>query len=538
MPKNILFIMCDQLRFDYLGCTGHPSIKTPHIDKLAERGVRFDRAYVQAPICGPSRMSFYTGRYVASHGTTWNMAPIRVGEPNIGDHLNPLGMRTVLCGKTHAVPDATGMQRLGIDADSDIGKKVGQAGFEVWDKLDGIHPPKSKKKPSHYNDYLRNKGFDGASPWQDGAITVTDEDGNDASGWLMKNVGKPAKVAAEDSETAYTASRACEFIESAKDESWCLHLSFIKPHWPYVAPAPYHNRYSADEVMPAVRDDGEKADPHPVYKAFQSHRFSRNFSRDEVRNTVIPVYMGLISQIDDEVGRVLAFLKAQGLSDDTMIVFTSDHGDYLGDHWLGEKEFFHEPAVKIPLIIYDPSPDAESTRGMVRRELVEAIDLLPTFVEYAGGEVPKHILQGHSLMSLLRDRSEKVLRDVVISEYDYSCRLARETLGRDIPDCRLQMIFDGRWKMMRAEGFRPLLFDLETDPQELEDLGANPDYKTHVDRLSERLLSWATENHARITRSDQDIEDFAGTEYHIGILIGFWDEEDLQDAAENDHGGN
>ena len=91
---------------------------------------------------------------------------------------------------------------------------------------------------------------------------------------------------------------------------------------------------------------------------------------------------------------------------------------------------------------------------------------------------------------------------------------------------------------MRAEGFRPLLFDLETDPQELEDLGANPDYKTHVDRLSERLLSWATEYHARITRSDQDIEDFAGTEYHIGILIGFWDEEDLQDAAENDHGGN
>lgn len=483
-------------------------------------------------------MSFYTGRYVASHGTTWNMAPIRVGEPNIGDHLNPLGMRTVLCGKTHAAPDATGMQRLGIDPDSDIGKKVGQAGFEVWDKLDGIHPPKSKKKPSHYNDYLRGKGFSGDSPWQEGAVTVTDENGDAASGWLMKNVGRPARVAAEDSETAFTASRACEFIESAKDESWCLHLSFIKPHWPYVAPAPYHNMYNEDDVIPAIRADAERVDPHPVYGAFQSHRFSRNFSREEVRNTVIPVYMGLITQIDDEVGRVLAFLDEQGLSEDTMVVFTSDHGDYLGDHWLGEKEFFHEMTVKIPLIIYDPSPTADATRGSVRNELVEAIDLLPTFVEYAGGQVPRHILEGSSLMPLLTDTSTHTLRDVVISEYDYSCRLARETLGRDIPDCRLQMIFDGRWKMMRAEGFRPLLFDLETDPQEVNDLGKDPAYKIHIDRLSERLLSWATAYHARITRSDQDIADYAGAEFHAGILIGFWDEADLEDANANAHGGN
>ncbi len=530
--------MCDQLRFDYLGCTGHPSIQTPNIDALAARGVRFDNAYVQAPICGPSRMSFYTGRYVTSHGTTWNMAPIRVGEPNIGDHLNPLGMRTVLCGKTHAAPDAAGMQRLGIDPQSDLGKKVGQAGFEAWDKLDGVHPPKSKKKPSHYNDYLRSKGFDGDSPWQEGAITVTDNDGEDASGWFMKNVGQPAKVSAEDSETAFTASRACEFIESAGDASWCLHLSFIKPHWPYVAPAPYHNMYSTDNVIPVVRSESERAAPHPVYGAFQSHRFSRNFSRAEVRDTVIPVYMGLITQIDDEVGRVVAFLDEKGLSEDTMIVFTSDHGDYLGDHWLGEKEFFHEPAVKIPLIIYDPSDRANSTRGLVRDELVEAIDLLPTFVEFAGGEVPRHILEGYSLLPLLHDDSKQPLRDVVISEYDYSCRLARTKLGRNIPDCRLQMVFDGRWKLIRAEGFRSLLFDLETDPQELNDLGADPQCNDQVDRLSARLLSWATAYHSRITRSDQDIENYAGSEFDLGILIGFWDEADLEEANADGHGGN
>ena len=112
MAKRILFIMCDQLRFDYLGCYGHPFIKTPNIDRLASQGVRFERTYIQSPICGPSRMSFYTGRYPSSHGSTMNGIPLNVGEWNFGDHLRPLGIRPVLCGKTHMVADKEGMVRL------------------------------------------------------------------------------------------------------------------------------------------------------------------------------------------------------------------------------------------------------------------------------------------------------------------------------------------------------------------------------------------------------------------------------------------
>ena len=104
-PKNVLWIMCDQLRYDYLGCTGHPTLKTPNIDAMAKRGVRFSKAYVQSPICGPSRMSFYTGRYMRSHGSHWNGWPLRVGEPTLGDHLNKIGVRNVLVGKTHMAPD-------------------------------------------------------------------------------------------------------------------------------------------------------------------------------------------------------------------------------------------------------------------------------------------------------------------------------------------------------------------------------------------------------------------------------------------------
>ena len=131
--RNILFIMCDQLRFDYLGCTGHPHLETPNIDWLAARSVRFDRAYVQSPICGPSRMSFYTGRYVRSHGSTWNGIPLRVGEMTMGDHLRELGVRTVLCGKTHMEADKDGLKRLGIDPSSPIGVLQSECGFEPWD---------------------------------------------------------------------------------------------------------------------------------------------------------------------------------------------------------------------------------------------------------------------------------------------------------------------------------------------------------------------------------------------------------------------
>ena len=137
--KNILFIMCDQLRWDYLSCYGHPRLKTPNIDALAARGVRFTRAYVQSPVCGASRMSFYTGRYVQSHGAAWNGFPLKVGEMTLGDYLRPLGMRTALVGKTHMEADVEGMQRLGIDPNSIIGVRVAECGFEPYERDDGLH---------------------------------------------------------------------------------------------------------------------------------------------------------------------------------------------------------------------------------------------------------------------------------------------------------------------------------------------------------------------------------------------------------------
>ncbi len=529
--RNVLFIMCDQLRFDYLGCYGHPRLETPNIDALAARGVRFTRAYVQSPICGPSRMSFYTGRYMRSHGANWNGFPLRVGEPTLGDHLKELGVRNVLVGKTHMAADTDGMARLGIDPASATGVHLSQCGFEPYERDDGVHPT-SRPRP-RYDAYLREQGYDAANPWEEWAGSADGAGGGVLSGWLLAHADKPARVAEEHSETPYITRRAMAFIdEAARDgRPWCLHLSYIKPHWPYIAPPPYHALYGPGDVLAPVRAEAERADPHPVYQAFMAMRPSRNFARDEVRSRVIPAYMGLIRQIDDQLGVLFRFLDERGLAGNTLIVFTSDHGDYLGDHWLGEKDFFHDCAVKIPLIVADPDGAADMSRGSVCDALVEAIDLAPTFLEYFGGVVPPHVVEGRSLMPLLRGETPAQWRPFVFSEYDYAMLEARLTLNQRIGDCRLFMVFDGRWKFIHATGFRPMLFDLQIDPQELHDLGADPRFDGERGRLREALLGWALRDHNRITMPDGRIAGYAlGQQLKSGILIGYWDEAEVAAA--------
>ena len=531
--RNILFIMCDQLRWDYLSCAGHPHLETPTIDALAARGVRFTRAYVQSPVCGPSRMSFYTGRYVASHGATWNGVPLKVGEMTLGDYLRPLGVQVALAGKTHMRADTEGMQRLGIDPQSIIGVRVSECGFDPFDRDDGLHAegPDGRYDPQRprYQRYLNDKGYGGANPWHDWANAAEGEGNALASGWALRHARRPARVAEEDSETPYMTRRAMEFMAQAGDAPWCLHLSYIKPHWPYIAPAPYNAMFGPEHVLPAVRSEAERADPHPLYREFMSLRVARSFSREEVRAEVIPAYMGLIRQIDDQLGLLFRFMRERGLLRNTLIVFTSDHGDYLGDHWLGEKDLFHEPSAKVPLIVSDPSPEADKTRGTVCDALVEAIDLVPTFLAALGADPAQqsHRLEGRSLAPFLAGRPPAEWRRSVFSEYDYSMLPVATRLGVAPRDARLFMVADRRWKYLHAPGFRPMLFDLETDPQELTDLGADPAHEGERRRLAAELAEWGLRLSQRTTRSDAQIVAGRGTSLRKGILVGVWDESEL-----------
>lgn len=534
--KNILFIMFDQLRFDYLGCAGHPHLETPHIDGLAQKGVRFSRCYVQSPICGASRMSFYTGRYVHSHGAAWNNFPLKVGEMTLGDHLRKSGMQSWLVGKTHMKADDEGMERLGIARDTIIGARVSECGFDIFERDDGLWAQGPDgfydERRSPYNEYLKTKGYDGDNPWHDYANSGVDEDGTIASGWLMQHAGKAANIEEEDSETPYMTGRAIQFIDKMADNGapWLCHLSYIKPHWPYIVPAPYHDMYGHNQILPAVWHETERQNSHPVYEQFMQNAIGRAFSRDEVRQAVIPAYMGLIKQCDDQIGRLFAHLQATGRMDDTMIVITSDHGDYLGDHWLGEKGLFHDPSVKVPLIVYDPSAQADATRGTLCDELVESIDLAATFIETAGGKVPEHVVEGRSLLPFLHGEQPETWRDFAVSEYDYSATPMAAKLGLAPRDARLFMIADRRWKFIHAEGgFRPMLFDLENDPQEFEDHGASADHGHVIDLMYERLGRWARRMAQRTALSDDDISAMRGKSGRRGVLLGLYDGTEVDD---------
>ena len=213
-----------------------------------------------------------------------------------------------------------------------------------------------------------------------------------------------------------------------------------------------------------------------------------------------------------------------------MIVLTSDHGDYLGDHWKGEKDLFHEPSVKIPLIVYDPSSDADATRGTVCDELVESIDLSATFIEVAGGTVPSHVVEGRSLLPFLHGTAPDSWREFAISEYDYSVIPVAAKLGVASADARLFMVADKRWKMMHAQGgFRPMLFDLETDPDELVDLGDDPNHARVISMMYERLHHWSMRASQRTTRSDAGIEAMRGAARRKGILLGLVDGSEVPD---------
>lgn len=526
-PKNILFIMFDQLRWDYLGCYGHPHLKTPHIDRLAARGVRFDRAYIQSPLCGPSRMSTYTGRYVHSHGASWNNVPLKVGELTMGDHLRDHGMGCWLVGKTHMKADRKGMRRLGLEPDSIIGARVAECGFDVWERDDGMRPEGpdgfyDEGGALKYNEFLRSKGYAGDNPWHDYANSGIDDAGNVLSGWFLENSDQPANIREDDSETPYLTRRGIEFIEAQGDAPWCCHLSYIKPHWPYVVPEPYASMFGPRDFLPVNRSEAERDTDHPVFKGFQNAPVSKAFSRDDVRNKVLGAYMGLIKQCDDQMGVLFEWLEKTGRMDDTMIVVTSDHGDFLGDHWLGEKTFFHDASIKVPLIIYDPSEDADATRGTVSDAMVECIDLLPTFVDVAGGmsEALDHVVEGRSLMPLLHGGAGPT-RNVMICEYDYSATPLADRLDLHPKNARMIMVADARYKMIHFESdHRPMLFDLEADPDELVDLGNDAAHSDIVARLYDHLFEWACRPSARTTVSSDMLRSIRKKVGRTGVLLG------------------
>ncbi|MFC4200138.1 sulfatase-like hydrolase/transferase [Candidimonas humi] len=563
--RNILFIMADQLRADHLGCYGHPYIRTPNIDALAARGVRFDRAFVNSGVCGPSRMSYYTGRYPSTHGATWNRVPLSIGEVTMGEYLREQGRRLVLAGKTHIMPDHAGLQRLAIDGGSELGRLLHSGGFEEIDRYDGHHEPGEE---SGYPAYLRRNGYVSDDPWTDFVISARDERGQAVSGWHMCNARYPALVDEPHSETAYMTDQALAFMRKKGDEPWVLHLSYVKPHWPYIVPAPYHNMYGMDQCLPVVRNEAERRDAHPVVAAYRQQEESQSFAMDECVRTVRPAYQGLITQLDDHLGRLFEYMEDAGLMRDTLIVLTADHGDFLGDHWLGEKELFYETIQRVPFILVDPSPEADATRGRAEARMVESVDVLPTFLDALDLPRASHRLEGHSLLPLLRGepggqsggssggaqgRSAELpsgtsggasasdparelprdamgeslgesgaWRDCVFSELDYSYRLARLLMHKTPQTARAWSVRTERWRYVYWMGEPEQLYDLQADPDQFQDLGREATHAAVRAELRARLFDWFTRLKRRTTVTDAAIEKGTNAHKKAGVFFGQW----------------
>lgn len=534
--NNVLFIMCDQLRWDALSCYGHGVIDTPNLDALAARGVRYDRAYVQGTTCGASRMSWYTGRYVQSHGTRYNQVPLAINQKTLGDHLRPLDVQSVLVGKTHMAADKEGLARLGLDPDDPACLYIAQCGFDPAERDDGLHPDEISRFELPYSTFLRSHGFEGDNPWQSAANSVRDEAGNVISGWVLRSSAYPAIVPDELSETAYMTDRAIDWIRAAGDERWCLHLSFIKPHWPYVVSEPYHQLVHPNDIPSPNRIDAELDDSHPVLRALRASRIGRNMSKDLVRKTVCPAYLGLVKQIDDHLGRLFAELERLGRSDDTMIVLSSDHGDYLGDHWQGEKDWFHEEVVRVPFIVADPRPSADVTRGTASTDLIEAIDLVPTFVEALGGDPAdcSPWLEGRSLIPALRGESHG--KEHVVSESEFGFLEAARLLPPTdrTRDHRAFMVRTDRYKYILSETGPNLLYDLHDEPGEYTDRIDDPALASVRSELHETLFEWFRKRAHDVTYDDDLVREFndpwgAGWD---GVAIAYWDEAEVQAAAD------
>jgi arylsulfatase A-like enzyme len=475
-------------------------------------------------------MSYYTGRYMFSHGATWNRVPLSVREKTIGDYLRPAGLRVALAGKTHVLPDMEGLERYGIEAGSAFDALLRSGGFEELDRYDGHSPPGTE---SGYPAFLRQHGYVAEDPWSEFVIAADGPGGEKASGWHMRNARLPARVKEAHSETAYMTDQAIRFIEAQADKPWFLHLSYVKPHWPYMAPAPYHAMFGPQDCLPPNRSDAELADQHPVLAAYRRHEEAVSFSRPDGPATVRPTYMGLIAQIDEHLGRLFAVLRRLGRLDDTLVIFTSDHGDFLGDHWLGEKEIFYEEAVRVPFILVDPDPAADGTRGTVDQRFVEGVDVLPTILAALDLPPARHLIEGRSLLPLVHGSAAagddaaageggRGWRDAVFSELDYSFREARRLLGRHPRDCRAFMVRTAGWKYIYWLDFPPQLFNLTDDPTEMVDLGRDTGYGKVRDEMQARLFDWMNRRKTRVTVDDGYVEARTATHKKHGIYFGVW----------------
>jgi len=519
-PSFILFIT-DQHRADFLGCYGHPLVRTPHIDSVAERGTAFDRFYVASPVCMPNRSSLMTGRMPSVHGVRCNGIPLSMQSVTFVDLMRDAGYRTGLVGKSHLQnftswppiirrlparpgyrepsPDLTQAVRAGLDAPC-----YAQETPEFWNARD------AKIATPFY-------GFD--------HVTLVRAHGDDVGGdydrWLTERGAKAENllgpknslphdyicpqayrtaIPEELYSTTFLGERAAAFLDNIDSETpFFLMVSFPDPHHPFNPPGKYWDMYSPDDfAVPEAYLRNDWTPPRHVQAILQERDAGKanltgmntiGISAREAQEARA-LTCGMITCIDDAIGRVLNALDRSGRRQDTVLVFTSDHGDHLGDHRLllkGAEQY--QSIIRVPFIWSDPQG---SNYPLRTDALASTIDISATVLDRARIE-PFAGMQGRSLIPAVSEAVD-VVRDSVFIQYDHQA----PSPGLGVPP-RVHTVIDDRFRLSLFQGLGwGELYDLVADPCEFDNLWDDPAHAATRSRMMERLAFLEIEHVDRV----------------------------------------
>ncbi|MEZ5862058.1 MAG: alkaline phosphatase family protein [Geminicoccaceae bacterium] len=489
--RRILFYVADQWRGDTMTAAGHPCVDTPNLDALAADGVTFRRHYSTTSPCGPARTSMLTGLYQMNHRVVRNGTPLDARHTNIAYELRKAGIAPGMLGYTSNVPDP----RVFSPHDPLFRDHHG-----VMQGFDALAP--GLPWNSAYMGWVEALGYDLPDDPEDFWLPA------EGAAAPIVNAA-PARFAAEHSPTAFLTDRAIDYLSVRRDQDWFMHVAALAPHPPFIAPAPYNTRFGPGDVPPPVREPSLEAASarHPLLAYLLRHtkqidyiRAGRGLVADlgeaDIRQ-VRATYYGMISETDHHFGELVRYLKKTGQYDDTLIIFTSDHGEQLGDHWLLGKAGFFDSAYHIPLII--KAPGAAATRGSVVGDFTESIDVVPTILDWLGAEIPE-TWDGESLLPYLHGQTPPRPRDAIHYEHDFRevySAAPQKALGLRMAQCSLAAIRDERFKYIHFPTLPPLLFDLREDPHEMRNLAGDPAHAATVRDYAQRMLTWRMEHMER-----------------------------------------
>jgi arylsulfatase A-like enzyme len=463
---NILFICTDQQRASTLKVYGNSKYDVPNLNAFAERSVVFLNTYATQPVCTPSRSSVLTGLYPHTNGCTSNNSPLAASYMTLPELIKDKDYISGYYGKWH------------------LGDEVfPQQGFDKWISIEDLYidyysKGKNRSRRSDYHHHLLSKGY------------LPDD--------TCKNIFTRkfiTKIPFEDSKTHFLADMACKFLSEQRDRPFILYLSFFEPHSPFNGP--FDNFYPQEylDLPESLGHTDYKDLPYRIKILQSKYLYDRQYWQE-----INARYAGLVKQIDLSLGMVLNQLVKLGLQENTIVVFTSDHGEMMGAHNLLNKGVMYEEAVKVPFMIsYPPLLGQEMS---IIHENVSLIDVVPTLLEMTGKNLSDFShLPGHSLLPAML-KEEKIVRDVFIQwnpddlksvekQYPVKKLNLSDSQVKIISDQSIRTIItqDG-WKLSLSDLDTCQLFNLKQDPYELINLFYLPEYETHINLLSKKIFHW------------------------------------------------